>query len=187
MTTFTLFRFLTVKEDSIRSYVACIVDNPIVFSGISHSFWFNSALKSKSVISTIELKTFSVLFCSLNVRSAVNSYPYCFTSFSTLTMLISLRLSFNKAVIHNIRDNLMHDLIILDTNTVIGNIPLARVIIWCQPTSMRLWIFSYYLESYAVPIIRRLGIVLSVTPRSSLKNAFVEIIHISSRIKVFLW
>jgi hypothetical protein len=51
---------------------------------------------------------------------------------------------------------------------------------------MRLWIFSYYLESYAVPIIRRLGIVISVTPRYSLKNAFVEIIHISSRIKVFL-
>jgi len=187
MTTFTLIRLFTVKEDTIRSDVASIVDNPIVLSCISHSFWFNSALKSKSVISTIELKTFSVLFCSLNVRSAVNSYPYCFTSFSTLTMLISLRLSFNKAVIHNIRDNLMHDLIILDTNTVIGNIPLARVIIWCQPTSMRLWIFSYYLESYAVPIIRRLGIVLSVTPRSSLKNAFVEIIHISSRIKVFFW
>lgn len=158
MTTFTLLGLFTVKEYPIWSYVARIIDYPVIFRSIFDSFWSDSTMKSKPVISTIELKTQSILLGNLNFRSAVNSNPYYFTSFNTFRSRISLRPSLNKAIIHNIRDNLVHNFIITDTDSMIGNIPLTRTIILCQPLSVRLRIFPFHSEANAIPVIRGLGI-----------------------------
>jgi hypothetical protein len=124
--------------------------------------------------------------CSFNIRRTINSCSNSLTSFQALTMLISLCPSLNKAIIHNIRNYLVHDVIFIYSNTMISNVPLTFIIILSQPFSMRIRIFANNFKSDAVPVIWRLCIALSFTIGSPLKNTLIEIIHISSFIKVFL-
>lgn len=153
MATFAVLRLFTQQKDTIRSYVAWIIDNPVIFCRKFHTFWLYPTLKSKSVISSIELETFSVFFCCFNKRTTINSSSYLSLGFHAFIILISLRPSLNKTIFHNIRNYLVHFFIIIDSNTMISNIPLAIIIILSQPFSMRFRIFPNNFKTNTEPIV----------------------------------
>ena len=129
MTTFTLFRLFTINENSVRSYVTWIIYNPIIFSSKSHSIWPNSALKSKSVFTTIKLKTQSVLFCNFNFRCTINSNTNFLSSFFAHKTSTRLCPFFNQPLFHDISNYLAHLFLITYSNAMISNIPFSRIII----------------------------------------------------------
>ena len=131
MITSTFLRFFTIYEDTVRSDITRIVYNPIVrLACIFDSLRLNSALKDKSVISSIILETQSVTtYCCFNIWCAVYSFSHNLPSLSASVIFISLSKSWNHSFFHNIRYNLMHHFVIRYTNTMIGNIPLTWIII----------------------------------------------------------
>ena len=181
-------RFFTIKEDPVRSDVTRIIYNPIVrLACIPDGLRLNSALKDKSVISSIILKALSVTSCCFNTRCAVNSFSHSFPSFSAFVIFMDLSWPRNHSFFHNIWYNLMHHLIVWITDTMISNIPLTWIIIHCEPLTYRFRIFSIHSKTNTIPIFARLGVLFSPTLRSSLENSLTKAIHVSSFVKIFLW